>query len=39
VLGVNAPRLVMPYRALLANAATWDDALILASEQRHTQQS
>jgi NADPH-dependent 2,4-dienoyl-CoA reductase/sulfur reductase-like enzyme len=38
-LGVNVPRLVMPYRTLLATAATWDDALKLASEQRHTQQS
>ena len=38
-LGVNVPRLVMPYRGLLANAATWDDALALASEQRHSQQS
>ncbi len=35
-LGVNAPRLVMPYRQLLASGATWDDALALASEQRHT---
>ncbi len=26
-LGVNAPRLVMPYRPLLAAGATWDDAL------------
>ena len=25
-LGVNAVRLVMPYRALLADAASWDDA-------------
>jgi NADPH-dependent 2,4-dienoyl-CoA reductase/sulfur reductase-like enzyme len=38
-LGVNAPRLVMPYRTLLADAAAWDDALALASEQRHAQQS
>ena len=30
-LGVNAPRLVMPYRPLLAAAATWDDALALAT--------
>ena len=35
-LGVNAPRLVMPYRPLLAAGATWDDALALAREQRHT---
>ena len=27
VLGVNCPRLVMPYRNLLDSAASWDDAL------------
>ena len=27
VLGVSLPRLVMPYRALLSNAVSWDDAL------------
>jgi NADPH-dependent 2,4-dienoyl-CoA reductase/sulfur reductase-like enzyme len=35
-LGINAPRLVMPYRPLLASRATWEDALALAREQRHT---
>jgi NADPH-dependent 2,4-dienoyl-CoA reductase/sulfur reductase-like enzyme len=38
-LGVNAPRLVMPYRTLLLERATWADALDLAREQRHAQQS
>jgi NADPH-dependent 2,4-dienoyl-CoA reductase/sulfur reductase-like enzyme len=38
-LGVNAPRLVMPYRPLLATAATWDDALALADQQRQAQQT
>jgi NADPH-dependent 2,4-dienoyl-CoA reductase/sulfur reductase-like enzyme len=38
-LGVNVPRLVMPYRILLAEGRTWADALSLASEQRHAQQS
>jgi NADPH-dependent 2,4-dienoyl-CoA reductase/sulfur reductase-like enzyme len=38
-LGVNVPRLVMPYRILLAEGRTWADALSLASEQRHTQQT
>jgi NADPH-dependent 2,4-dienoyl-CoA reductase/sulfur reductase-like enzyme len=38
-LGVNLPRLVMPYRILLAEGRTWADALSLASEQRHAQQS
>jgi NADPH-dependent 2,4-dienoyl-CoA reductase/sulfur reductase-like enzyme len=38
-LGVNAPRLVMPYRVLLSQRATWADALTLASEQRHAQQT
>jgi NADPH-dependent 2,4-dienoyl-CoA reductase/sulfur reductase-like enzyme len=38
-LGVNAPRLVMPYRALLHERASWADALELAREQRHAQQS
>jgi len=38
-LGVNAPRLVMPYRPLLATAATWDDARSLADQQREAQQT
>jgi NADPH-dependent 2,4-dienoyl-CoA reductase/sulfur reductase-like enzyme len=38
-LGVNAPRLVMPYRVLLSARGTWADALGLASEQRHAQQT
>ncbi len=38
-LGVNAPRLVMPYRPLLAAAATWDDARALADQQRQAQQT
>jgi NADPH-dependent 2,4-dienoyl-CoA reductase/sulfur reductase-like enzyme len=38
-LGVNAPRLVMPYRPLLAAAATWNDAHALAGEQRRAQQT
>jgi len=38
-LGVNAPRLVMPYRTLLADRATWADGRELAREQRHAQQS
>ena len=31
--GLNQPKLVMPYRRLLANAASWDDALAHASQQ------
>jgi hypothetical protein len=27
VLGINLPKRTMPYRKLLANAATWEDAL------------
>ncbi len=38
-LGVNAPRLVMPYRVLLAEGRTWAEAMALASEQRHAQQT
>jgi NADPH-dependent 2,4-dienoyl-CoA reductase/sulfur reductase-like enzyme len=38
-LGVNAPRLVMPYRTLLHDRASWADALELAREQRHAQQT
>jgi NADPH-dependent 2,4-dienoyl-CoA reductase/sulfur reductase-like enzyme len=34
VLGTNAPRLVMPYRALLADAVSWDDALAHAATQQ-----
>ena len=33
-LGVNAPKLVMPYRKLLADAASWDDALALSATQQ-----
>ena len=29
--GLNQPKLVMPYRRLLANAASWDDALAHAA--------
>lgn len=32
VLGVGMPRAVMPYRTLLAERATWDDALAFAAE-------
>ena len=32
VLGVSMPRMVMPYRKLLAERATWDDALHHAAE-------
>jgi NADPH-dependent 2,4-dienoyl-CoA reductase/sulfur reductase-like enzyme len=39
VLGLNAPRLVMPYAKLLEQAVTWDDALELAEQQRQAQQS
>jgi NADPH-dependent 2,4-dienoyl-CoA reductase/sulfur reductase-like enzyme len=38
-LGLNVPRLVMPYRKLLAERATWDDAMALADQQRGAQQS
>jgi NADPH-dependent 2,4-dienoyl-CoA reductase/sulfur reductase-like enzyme len=31
VLGVSMPRMVMPFRALLAAGATWDDALAKAA--------
>ncbi|MGI9051957.1 MAG: NAD(P)/FAD-dependent oxidoreductase [Ilumatobacteraceae bacterium] len=34
VLGLNVPRLVMAYRTLLAERASWDDALALASQQK-----
>ena len=34
VLGINAPRLVMPYRALLAACVSWDDALAHAATQQ-----
>jgi hypothetical protein len=34
VLGANAPRLVMPYRALLADSVSWDDALRHAATQQ-----
>ena len=30
VLGVSLPKLVMPYRALLGRAVSWDDALAYA---------
>jgi NADPH-dependent 2,4-dienoyl-CoA reductase/sulfur reductase-like enzyme len=33
VLGANAPKLVMPYRKLLAESVSWDDALAFASTQ------
>ena len=39
VLGVNCPRLVMPYRKLLADAVSWDDARAFAASQREAQQS
>jgi NADPH-dependent 2,4-dienoyl-CoA reductase/sulfur reductase-like enzyme len=32
VLGLSLPRLVMKFRLLLAQRATWDDALALAAE-------
>jgi NADPH-dependent 2,4-dienoyl-CoA reductase/sulfur reductase-like enzyme len=32
--GLNLPRLVMPYRKLLAARASWDEALALASSQQ-----
>ena len=31
VLGMNLPRLVMKFRPLLAQRATWDDAVDLAA--------
>jgi NADPH-dependent 2,4-dienoyl-CoA reductase/sulfur reductase-like enzyme len=34
VLGTNAPRFVMPYRKLLAEAVSWDDAVAFASTQQ-----
>ena len=34
VLGVNCPRLVMPYRKLLDSAASWDDAVAFATTQQ-----
>ena len=37
VLGVSWPKLVMPYRKLLAERATWDEALAFA--ERHMTQS
>ena len=33
-LGVNAPKLVMPYRRLLEDAVTWDDALAFSKTQQ-----
>ena len=38
-LGVNCPRLVMPYRKLLDESASWDDAMELAASQRAAQQT
>jgi NADPH-dependent 2,4-dienoyl-CoA reductase/sulfur reductase-like enzyme len=32
VLGVNMPRVVMPYRKLLAGRASWDEAIRHATE-------
>ena len=32
--GLNQPKLVMPYRRLLAGASSWEDALAFASQQR-----
>jgi NADPH-dependent 2,4-dienoyl-CoA reductase/sulfur reductase-like enzyme len=34
VLGVNCPRLVMPYGKLLADAVSWEDALAFAGTQQ-----
>jgi NADPH-dependent 2,4-dienoyl-CoA reductase/sulfur reductase-like enzyme len=34
VLGANAPRFVMPYRKLLAEAVSWDDAVEFAATQQ-----
>jgi NADPH-dependent 2,4-dienoyl-CoA reductase/sulfur reductase-like enzyme len=34
VLGVNCPRLVMPYRNLLDSAVSWDDAVAFATTQQ-----
>jgi len=33
-LGVNTPKLVMPYRRLLQDAASWDDAVAFARTQQ-----
>ena len=33
-LGVNAPKLVMPYRKLLDEAVSWDDALAFSATQQ-----
>ena len=38
-LGVNAARHLMAYQRLLAERATWDDAMALAATQRPTQQT
>ena len=38
-LGVNVPRLVMPYMKPLERRVSWDDALLLAGEQRAAQQT
>ncbi len=38
-LGVNVPRLVMPYSKLLESRVSWDDALRLAADQRAAQQT
>jgi NADPH-dependent 2,4-dienoyl-CoA reductase/sulfur reductase-like enzyme len=32
--GLNQPKLVMPYRRLLAGASSWEDALAFAAQQR-----
>jgi hypothetical protein len=32
VLGVSMPKMVMPFRALIAADASWDDALAKAAE-------
>jgi NADPH-dependent 2,4-dienoyl-CoA reductase/sulfur reductase-like enzyme len=36
-LALNAPRLVMPYRKLLADRATWDDGLRFGEQQQAAQ--
>jgi NADPH-dependent 2,4-dienoyl-CoA reductase/sulfur reductase-like enzyme len=38
-LGVNVPRLVMPYRKLLDERVSWANAVTLAAEQRAAQQT
>jgi len=38
-LGLDLPRLVMPYRRLLADGASWDDGLVMAATQRSAQES